>query len=150
MSTAKELLNDLNLEKLVLWYHDLYKRYVSEQNEKGSYARFLSDLSEWYGKKLYLKKEDERTGLWIHLLWNLRHLRGALSPVESVERFLTYKEMIKTLGNLRDEGYEKLYPYDEKVALNSFSGVTFLKSSTFRVRSWSAPDLIADCAINAS
>ena len=117
LKAAKELLNDLNLEKLILWYHDLYKRYVNEQNEKGSYARFLSDLSEWYGKKLYLKKEDERTGLWFHLLWNLRHLRGALSPVESIERFLNYKEMIKTLGNFRDEGYEVLdiyYPEDIK------------------------------------
>ena len=117
LKAAKELLNDLNLEKLILWYHDLYKRYVNEQNKKGSYARFLSDLSEWYGKKLYLKKEDERTGLEFHLLWNLRHLRGALSPVESIERFLAYKEMIKTLDNLWDVGYEVLdiyYPEDIK------------------------------------
>ena len=117
LKAAKELLNDLNLEKLILWYHDLYKRYVNEQNKKRSYARFLSDLSEWYGKKLYLKKEDERTGLEFHLLWNLRHLRGALSPVESIERFLAYKEMIKTLDNLWDAGYEVLdiyYPEDIK------------------------------------
>ena len=115
LKAAKELLNDLNLEKLILWYHDLYKRYVNEQNEKGSYSRFLSDLSEWYGKKLYLKKEDERTGLEFHLLWNLRHLRGALSPVESIERFLAYKEMIKTLDKLWDEGCEVIdiyYPED--------------------------------------
>ena len=53
--------------------------------------------------------------MWFHLLWNLRHLIGALSPVESIERFITYKEMVKTLGNLRDEGYEVLdiyYPED--------------------------------------
>ena len=29
LKAAKELLNDLNLEKLILWYHDLYKRYVN-------------------------------------------------------------------------------------------------------------------------
>lgn len=116
-NTAKELINDLNLEKLILWYHDLYKKYIQEQNDKGSYSRFLSELSEWYGKRLYLKKDDERKGLGFYFLGNLRHLRGALSPVESVERFLTYRKMIKTLDNLWGAGHEILdiyYPEDIK------------------------------------
>ncbi|MDD5435020.1 MAG: hypothetical protein PH343_06285 [Nitrospira sp.] len=33
-NTAKELINDLNMEKLILWYHDLYKKYMGEQNDK--------------------------------------------------------------------------------------------------------------------
>lgn len=117
LNAAKELITDLNLEKLILWYHDLYKKFENEQNEKGSYSRFLSDLSEWFGKRLYLKKDDERTGVRFYFLANLRHLRGALSPVESIERFLTYRKMIKTLDNLWDAGHEVLdiyYPEDIK------------------------------------
>jgi len=29
LEDAKKLLNDLNLEKLILWYYDLYQKFVS-------------------------------------------------------------------------------------------------------------------------
>ncbi|MEW6214014.1 MAG: hypothetical protein AB1478_02235 [Nitrospirota bacterium] len=110
LEEAKGLLNDLNLEKLILWYHDLYQRYIEERREKDSYKRFLNSLREWYGERLHEKSEDV-TSKRIWLIWNLRHLQGALTPVESVERFMTYKKMLEVLDELWEEGHEILDIY---------------------------------------
>jgi len=110
LEEAKKLLNDLNLEKLILWYHDLYQRYIDERKEKDSYKRFLNNLHEWYGERLYEESEDS-TAKHIWLIWNLRHLKGALNPVESIERFMTYKKMRNVLDELQDEGQEILDIY---------------------------------------
>lgn len=109
LKEARTLLDDLNLEKLILWYHDLYKRYVEERREKHSYEKFLDDLREWHRKRAYEESENKITRLrFIH---NLRHLEGTLNPMESVERFITYKDIVKTLDELREEGYETLDIY---------------------------------------
>lgn len=114
---AKRLLNDLNLEKLILWYHDLYQRYIEERGEKDSYKRFLDDLREWYGEGLHEKSEDA-IAKHIWFVWNLRHLKGALNPVESIERFMTYKKMMKVLDELWEEGHEILdIYYPEEIGL---------------------------------
>lgn len=110
LEEAKNLSNDLNLEKLILWYHELYQRHIEERKEKDSYRRFLDDLREWYGERLYEKAEDF-TAKRIWLIWNLKHLKGALNPVESIERFMTYKKMRDVLDELQDEGQEILDIY---------------------------------------
>ena len=45
LEEAKKLLNDLNLEKLILWYHELYQRYIGEKGGKDSYKSFLDEPS---------------------------------------------------------------------------------------------------------
>ena len=110
LQEARDLMNSLNLEKLILWYHDLYQKYVKERREKHSYVRFLRDLQEWYGEEFHDKSEDE--GLKrLQFFHNLRYLKGAHSPVESINRFLTYDNMIKTLDELWHEGVEILEIY---------------------------------------
>jgi len=110
LEEAKKLSNDLNLEKLILWYHDLYQRHIEERKEKDSYRRFLDDLHEWYGERLYEKPEDS-IAKCIWLIRNLKHLKGALNPVESIERFITYKKMRDVLDELQDESQEILDIY---------------------------------------
>ncbi len=111
LGEAQMLLNDLNQEKLVLWYHDLYQRYIAERREKHSYQRFLEDLREWYGERLHECAEIDSAAERFRFIWNSRHLRGAISPVESIERFMTYKKMREVLDGLREEGYEILDIY---------------------------------------
>jgi len=110
LEEAKTLLNDLNQEKLLLWYHDLYQRYIGERKEKHSYGRFLEDLQEWYGERLYERSETDAIER-IRFIWNSRHLEGALNPVESIERFMTYNRMRKALQELQEEGHELLDIY---------------------------------------
>jgi len=111
LGEAQRLLNDLNQEKLVLWYHDLYQRYISEREEKHSYQRFLEDLGEWYGERLHECAETDSATLGFRFIWNSRYLIGALGPVESIERFMTYKKMRKALDELWREGHEILDIY---------------------------------------
>jgi len=72
------------------------------------YLRFLKNLREWYGEKLY---EKPPTGLSALHFWNLSDLKGAKDPVESIERFLSYRKIIEALDDLRDEGNEVLDIY---------------------------------------
>lgn len=122
LEEAKNLLNDLNFEKLVLWYHDLYQRFISEQKEKHSYRKFLEDVKEWYSEKVYEKLEHDLTT--IRFIYNSRHLKGARNAIESIERFLTYKEIREALDMLWKEGYETLdiyYPEDISTGEESWS-----------------------------
>ncbi|MDI6811067.1 MAG: hypothetical protein QMD80_05250 [archaeon] len=124
LEEAKKLLNDLNAEKLILWYHDLYRRYIGERNEKRSYWRFLEDLREWYGEGLHERPEPD-SGIERHrFIWNSRHLKGCMNPVESIERFLTYKSMRRALAALWEEGHEILdiyYPEEMRQGEESWS-----------------------------
>lgn len=86
LEEAKKVLNGLNEEKLILWYHDLYQRYIDEQREKQSYWRFLEDLREWYGERWYEKPETESGIEGLRFIWHSRHLKGCMNPVESIER----------------------------------------------------------------
>ena len=110
LEEAQKLMKDLNLEKLILWYHDLYQRYRKERIEKSSYIRFLDDLHQWYGEKLYEQSNDTMTEQF-RFFSNLKHLQGALNPVESIERFITYQKMKKVLDELWQEGHEILDIY---------------------------------------
>ena len=124
LEEAKKLLNDLNQEKLVLWYHDLYRRYIGERNEKRSYGRFLEDLREWYGERLHERPEPDSGIERLRFIWNSRHFKGCMNPVESIERFITYKQMRKALGELWEEGRETLdiyYPEDMHLGEDSWS-----------------------------
>ncbi len=124
LEEAKKLLNDLNQEKLVLWYHDLYQRYIGERNEKRSYGRFLEDLREWYGERRHERPETDSGIERIRFIWNSRHLKGCMNPVESIERFLTYKHMKRALAELWKEGHETLdiyYPEDMSQGEESWS-----------------------------
>ncbi len=91
--------------------HDLYQRYIRERNEKRSYWRFLEDFREWYGERLHEKPETDSGIERLRFIWNSRHLKGALNPVESIERFLTYKQMKRALAELREKGHEILDVY---------------------------------------
>lgn len=111
LQDAKALLNDLNLEKLILWYHDLYRKYMAEKGESSSYDRFLNDLYEWFGEAMHRKTDGEEAKKKFFFFFNRVHLKGALSPVEAVRRFLTHKKMLRALDSIKEEGFETLEVY---------------------------------------
>lgn len=85
LEQGKHLLNELNFEKLVLWYHDMYKRHTRERREKNTCYLFLSEVVEWYRKKQHeLPGEKIKAVLWR----NIDYLKGATGPLESIERFV--------------------------------------------------------------
>ncbi len=110
LEEAQKLISDLNLEKLILWYHDLYKRYIEERREKNSYKRFLNDLHKWFREKSVEKSNGTEVRQFLFFS-NLSYLKGTLDPLESIERFMTYQKMKVTLNELWQEGQEILDIY---------------------------------------
>ncbi len=107
---AEILIRDLNLEKLILWYHDLYKEWKHQENRTANYSRFLQNLSEWFGRRYHERPPDSMIER-LHFSHNERHLRGALNPIESVERFMTAQKMKEILVELWEQGHEVLSIY---------------------------------------
>lgn len=109
LEEAKRLL-EVNVEKMVLWYHDLHQRYVEERKERHSYEIFIENLREWYSEGMHQKSEHNSITK-LRFLWSLKHLQGAVSPIESVERFMAHTSMRRVLNELQREGHEVLDIY---------------------------------------
>ncbi len=81
---AQNMLQDLNLEKLILWYHDLFRKYRDATWRKNDTDRFLRHLVEWFagGNKTDAKKRLLLFGL------DLDYLEGAQDPIEALKKYL--------------------------------------------------------------
>ncbi|TRZ88356.1 MAG: hypothetical protein D4R88_07930 [Methanosarcinales archaeon] len=119
---AELFIRDLNLEKLILWYHDLHKEYMHQEGETENYKRFLQNLREWFGQRLHERPVGSPIES-LRFLYNARHLRGALNPVESIERFMTSQRTAEVLSSLWKEGHDVLsiyYPEDVERGANTW------------------------------
>jgi hypothetical protein len=84
----------------------------------------LEDLREWYGERLHERPETDSGFERLRFIWNSRHLKGCMNPVESIERFLTYEKMRRVLAELWKEDHEILdiyYPEDMSQGEESWS-----------------------------
>lgn len=111
LQEARGIQDDLNLERLILWYHDLYRRLRKEEAETARLERFLGDLSEWFGEGLHRKRADEANRKRFWFIANRRHLQGSIGPLEAISRFLTSRAMEKALRELWEEGQDTLDIY---------------------------------------
>src|SRR3972149_5304204 len=105
LKAAKELLNDLNLEKMILWYHDLYKRYVIE--EKKPLEDVVKQLSEEDLKetvKFIESRKDRRVfyyeGLYGSLVPDIENDR-LVGKIEGISRDIVYEG--KTVGECENK-----------------------------------------------
>jgi len=93
LQEAKEMIDDMNLEKLILWHHDLYKKYDMEIRENGSVLRFLRNVVEWFEQGRHKKKKSKAAGIGdILFLFDKEYLRGSKDPLEAIKRYLWRKK----------------------------------------------------------
>ncbi|MBI4683405.1 MAG: hypothetical protein HY757_09950 [Nitrospirae bacterium] len=93
LQEARHMLDDMNLEKLILWYHDLYKKYDGEVRENGAVFRFLRNVVDWFEQGRHKKKRTKAKGLGdIPFLFDKEYLKGAKDPIEAIKKFLTAKQ----------------------------------------------------------
>ena len=86
---ARHMLNDMNLEKLILWYHDLYKTYDAEARENAGVLRFLGNVVKWFEQGRHKKKRDTIKGIGdLPFLFDKEYLKGAKDPLESIKRYV--------------------------------------------------------------
>lgn len=90
LQAAQGMLNDLNLEKTILWYHDLFKRYRAESREKQGALNFMGHVVEWFGKG-YHKLKEEETKQKLLFIWDNEYLKDAKDPLEAIKRYVAEK-----------------------------------------------------------
>ncbi|MBI5409374.1 MAG: hypothetical protein HZA14_08415 [Nitrospirae bacterium] len=96
LQEARHMLNDMNLEKLILWYHDLYKKYDGEVRGNEGVLRFLRNVVEWFEQGRHKKKRDKAKGLGdILFLFDKEYLKGAKDPIKAIKKFLAAKQKEK-------------------------------------------------------
>ena len=92
LQAAQSLLNDLNLEKMILWYHDLFKRYWIESHEKRGALNFMRHVVEWFEKGYHkLEEGDAAAKGKLLFIWDSKHLQDAKEPLEAIKKFLAEK-----------------------------------------------------------
>ncbi|RJQ13934.1 MAG: hypothetical protein C4560_13150 [Nitrospiraceae bacterium] len=93
---ARHMLNDMNLEKLLLWYHDLYKNYDKNVRENECMLRFMRNVVEWFEQGRHDKKKGKKAGIDdIAFLFDGEYLKRAKDPLDAIKRFLTARQKEK-------------------------------------------------------
>jgi hypothetical protein len=90
---ARGMLNDMNLEKMILWYHDLFKKFREESREKSNALGFMRNTVEWFEKgyhKLGEGNDAEKRGLFFSL--NKEYLKDAQEPLQAMKKYLAANE----------------------------------------------------------
>ena len=124
LDEAWTVLPELNLEQMILWYHDLFGRYKAERDELRRYRNFLNCLCR------YFKSTDTETKASISLtlgtLFTPAGIRSAAGPLEAIEQFIINEKIRETLADLWEEGYDPLavsYEGDVRPGQNHWSVV---------------------------
>jgi hypothetical protein len=81
---AKQMLDSMNIEKIALWYHDVYRKYRVERRDKSELDGFLRDLLKWY------TETDKRESLYF--LVHDTYFKEATDPIDAVRRFLDERD----------------------------------------------------------
>jgi len=106
LKEARDLLNGVNLEKMILWYHDLYGRYVTMRQEGRDYRNFIYELESRFGKEggeEPIKVTSPMAGFWYG-----PYMRGAGDVMEAIAQFKARKEMEAELDRLWKSGVDPL------------------------------------------
>ena len=101
LQEARHMLNDMNLERMLLWYHDLYREYDGKISENNGILRFLRNVVEWFEQGRHKKKKDKEAGIGdILFLFDKEYLKGAKDPLEAIKRFLAKKQKTEEEGEI--------------------------------------------------
>jgi hypothetical protein len=93
LHAAQGMLNDMNLEKMILWHHDLYRKFREEAREKSRALGFMRNAVEWFEKGYYKLGEGnnaEKRGLFFIL--NKEYLKDVQDPLEALKNYLAANE----------------------------------------------------------
>jgi len=96
LSAAQSMLNDMNLEKMILWYHDLFKKFGEEAREKTNALGFMENTVEWFEKghnKIEkIEDRDDAAKRELFFIMNKAYLENSREPLEAIKKYLAAKE----------------------------------------------------------
>ncbi len=93
LQAAQSMLGDMSQEKMILWYHDLFKRYREEARERWNALRFMGHVVEWFEKGYHkIGEADDAAKVRSLFIWDKEYLKEAREPLDAIKRYLTEKE----------------------------------------------------------
>lgn len=92
LEAAEKQLHGFSFERLLLWYHDLYARFVGERRERRGAEHFLRDVVSWFGEGYHQMPAEEREKRWILFFMNRHFLREAGDPLDAIRAYLKRDE----------------------------------------------------------
>ncbi len=102
---AEAVLRGFSFEKLLLWYHDLYRQRERARGETHRAETFMRQVCEWFeGDYDKLAPEDRRSLLFI---WNRDILEKSETPLAALHHFLAEREAEAKAGD--DNGQMSLW-----------------------------------------
>ena len=94
---AEALVQSFNFEKLLLWYHDLYRKRKRARGETHRAEVFMHNVCEWFeGGYDTMAPEDRRSLLSI---WNRDILEKSDTPLAALRHFLAEREAEAKVGD---------------------------------------------------
>jgi hypothetical protein len=94
---AEALLRSFNFEKLLLWYHDLYRQRERARGATHRAEMFMRNVCEWFeGGYDKMAPEDRRSLLFI---WNRDILEKSETPLAALHHFLAEREAEAKAGD---------------------------------------------------
>ncbi len=94
---AEAILRSFSFEKLLLWYHDLYRQRVRARSETHRAEMFMHNVCDWFeGGYDKMAPEDRRSLLFI---WNRDILDKSDTPLAALHHFLAQREAEANAGD---------------------------------------------------
>jgi len=94
---AESLLRSFSFEKLLLWYHDLYRKRQRALAENRHAEAFMHNVCEWFeGGYDKMAPEDRRSLLFF---WSRDLLEKSDSPLAALRHFLAEREAQEKAGD---------------------------------------------------
>ena len=87
LEEAKQILDSTHLEKILLFYHDLFRKYHAERTEKRRLDAFMKSVVEWF-------TQPSNRNSWLFLPYST-YFEGTQDPLEAIKRFLGDKEAVE-------------------------------------------------------
>lgn len=83
----------MNLEKMILWYHDLFKKFIEEDREKTNALGFLENTVEWFEKGYHkIEGRDDTAKQGLFFIMNKVYFEDAQEPLEAIKKYLAARE----------------------------------------------------------
>jgi hypothetical protein len=99
LEEAERLIGSINIEKLLLLYRSTYKKYRLRAARQSQILEYLYDLTEWYGRQLYKKDENDPERRWF---FGAYKFEGIETPLEALAEFLAEEKIVEALDDLTE------------------------------------------------
>lgn len=89
---AEEILRSFNLEKLLLWYHDLYRTRERTRADLRRAEGFMYNVCEWFERGYDKPVPEEESKRRLLFIWDREILEASDGPLVALRRFLAESE----------------------------------------------------------